>query len=804
MRTVEDPVSPDMSTEESLHAYAAAASVDFSPVDDGTFIASLPDVGEGPFRLLVIFDATDYPFERHCRFIRHRDPSLPYTFPNMDFRDSPPGLRVGPWPGWRGIPEMPGVRVRVGSNVTAGRFQFWGDEFSCRQVRAVFTLVLGNTSEDIRLSVDDPRIAPGRGELFATVDFRIVRKNGGAPVPVSGSAPCLLFTTHDLPQLQSRISTTHQHAWARVMALLEHWHLPPAKTPESKTVPGPERLFPEDRAIVAGLIALLDPGEENVVRATDAYRKFIATTQQDDYEPLRIDTQCGEILFLLCLGYDWLQRFLTPDERHDAQAWLFEVADVCWSHLGYERTDYAQAHFLGCGLGLLAFSFLFRPDHPRAEEWIGYCHQVLDRVLTMLPADGFFPHGINLWVYEYGFLLRWIELFRVCDNVDLWGSNPHWSNASRFRAAATSPDGLYGVTFGDPQYRIGGDTWCHYLIAARTGSGEARHLGDRLVDLPHEGVDYRHVPPRRRVYEFLYYPPNIHPRGPSGSLTYCDDGGQVFLHGEAGTDTLFTFRSGPPLGYQRYRMGERGAYGHGDPANGSFLIYRDSECVVSGPGPTYRRDTSLHNTITIDGRGQIGDSSVWLPDFFPPDMIPPSVRVRTDGERVLVRAEFGSAYLRDLGVVSCRRVLCADASSYIAGVDHITLDRERNIEWNLHTWGSFTGVGTSTVEIHAGGKIATLYLPDAHQVVQRTGLTEMVPAYPHDGRRDSYLRLTRNATRAEFIWCLMLRKDTQPGFSRLGESQWCMMFPDDRMIYWTGEWIVPDAFHEVDPVDTGR
>ncbi|MDH3252695.1 MAG: heparinase II/III-family protein, partial [Ignavibacteria bacterium] len=696
-----------------------------------------------------------------------------------------------------------GLRVKVGSDVTTGRFQFWGDESHCRHVRAVFTIRLENV-HDILLSVDDNRLIPRRGELFAGVDFRInsTGRPAGSTVPVSN--PCLLFTKHDLPLLKTRISTTHQRAWQNVVALLDHWHLPPAKTPESKTVPGPERLFPEDRATIAGLIALLEPTKENVSRATAAYREFIAATRQDDYEPLRIDTQCGEILFLLCLGYDWLHDLLSQDERHAAREWLYHVADVCWSHLGYERHDYAQAHFLGCGLGLLAFSFLFRTQHPRSEEWMAYCRSALHHVLTMLPDDGFFPHGINLWVYEYGFLLRWIELFRVCDNVDLWQSNPHWEKASRFRGAATSHDGMYGMTFGDPQYRIGGDSWCHYLISSRTGSGEARHLGDRLSGLPHDGIDYRHVPPRRRVYEFLYYPPNVRPQQPSTSVRFFHDGGQVFLHGPAGHDTLFTFRSGPPLGHQRYRMGERGAYGHGDPANGGFLLYRGGDCLVSGPGPTYRRDTSLHNTITVDGRGQIGDSTVWLPDFIPPEMIPPSAHMRTDGERVLVSAEFGAAYLRDLGVISCRRVLCVDPSRYVAGVDRIVLDRERSIEWNLHTWGTLSGVGTHTVEICAGGNIATLHLFPAGEISYSTGLTEMVPAYPHDGRRDTYLRVARTATRAEFTWCLMLRRDDLPTFARVNETRWCIVFPDERMIYWTGEWILPDAFYETVPVDTDR
>ena len=50
---------------------------------------------------------------------------------------------------------------------------------------------------------------------------------------------------------------------------------------------------------------------------------------------------------------------MTPRERTRAKGRLWEVAEICRKHLDPARRDYAQAHYLGCGLGLLAFAFLF-------------------------------------------------------------------------------------------------------------------------------------------------------------------------------------------------------------------------------------------------------------------------------------------------------------------------------------------------------------------------------------------------------------------------------------------------------------
>ncbi|MDH3252739.1 MAG: hypothetical protein OEM41_08095, partial [Ignavibacteria bacterium] len=94
MSAVEDPVLPaNPSPDESLQRSAVATRVEFSPGEAGTYVGLLPDADPGSYTLMVIFDAASYPFNHHCRFIRHREPALPYTFANMEFGDSPPGLR---------------------------------------------------------------------------------------------------------------------------------------------------------------------------------------------------------------------------------------------------------------------------------------------------------------------------------------------------------------------------------------------------------------------------------------------------------------------------------------------------------------------------------------------------------------------------------------------------------------------------------------------------------------------------------------------------------------------------------------
>ena len=64
--------------------------LNFERTDEpGLFRLSPVKPGNGEVRILILFDGTDYPFERHYRYARHRGAGMPYTFSNTEFRERP-------------------------------------------------------------------------------------------------------------------------------------------------------------------------------------------------------------------------------------------------------------------------------------------------------------------------------------------------------------------------------------------------------------------------------------------------------------------------------------------------------------------------------------------------------------------------------------------------------------------------------------------------------------------------------------------------------------------------------------------
>ncbi|MBS0664148.1 MAG: heparinase II/III family protein [Verrucomicrobia bacterium] len=687
--------------------------------------------------------------ERFCRYARRRETEKPPTFLNTQYAERPPGRRVGPWPGWRGIPELPVLTLESGGRLATGKYYFLGDEEVEGELRVMFPCEAG-LNRSLTLRVPDPRFGPRRAQIVVRFPDRAAPRPVRLRAPLRGGFhPRLVLDEAGVARLRREIRGPRAPHWRRLLRLVrQSWRLPYATTPEGKVLPGPERLTGADRALVAAMVALLRPDRRTVAWAQRTYFAYLRETKRPDFGPLGIDTQSGEVLYILCVAFDWLAPTFTPVQRARARRRLWEVAEICRRHLGPERRDYAQAHYLGCGLGLLAFSFLFWEDHPQAPAWAAELRGALERVLAMAPRDGFFPHGLNLWIYEHGFLLRWLELFRHCAGEDLWHRTPYLAAASSFRAAATSPDGRQGVTFGDPQYRVTGDSWCHLLIANRTGAAAAQAIGERLLQQLPTGTDHRHAPPRRRVYELLWHSPAQRARPQGDGVQVFPDGGQVFVRRG---DTLVTLRAGAPLGRQRRAAGEVGGYGHSDPCNGAVLVWRGETFLGSGPGPLYRRDTALHNLVTVDGRGQMGDGCVWYPDFLEDRFIPAGPRVTTRGGVTRIEVELAASYLPHLGVQRHRRIVEIARDGSLRGSDEIELKAAAEIAWHWHTWGRVRARGAAFAISGPGCRAMLTVVPEAGTQV-RVQPEQFVAAYPHEGTVGTEVVFARFARRTGFRW----------------------------------------------------
>jgi hypothetical protein len=221
-------------------------------------------------------------------------------------------------------------------------------------------------------------------------------------------------------------------------------------------------------------------------------------------------------------------------------------------------------------------------------------------------------------------------------------------------------------------------------------------------------------------------------------------------------------------------------------------LYQKGSLVISGPGPVYRRDTSLQNIITIDGKGQVGDSAVWMPDFVPPSSHPLTADIKIAGSAPAVTVDLAHSYLPQLGVQLLRRSIFVEPGQYILGADVVTLANAASIEWNLHSHEVFSQFGDGralSFKIGPGRNPPSVLVSVSPQkVTWESGLSAFVPAYPNSGERDRYLRIACQTDKAIIIWCICFTVSL-PELQLRKTNQASWTFPDGTVADFNGTWI---------------
>jgi hypothetical protein len=231
--------------------------------------------------------------------------------------------------------------------------------------------------------------------------------------------------------------------------------------------------------------------------------------------------------------------------------------------------------------------------------------------------------------------------------------------------------------------------------------------------------------------------------------------------GEKYDEALLTFRAGAPLGLRRYDHGVWSGYGHSDPCQGSFLLAKANKLLLCGSGPVYRRDTILNNSITFDGRGQIGDSAPWAPEFVPPDRFARITNFHGDEKLEWIEADLTASYLDFLDVQRLVRRLYVLRPSLFIIHDHIELKQARELQWNLHTYGEIAHASNQQFQFTDGEQSLQLACILPQMVQWQTGFSDFVPAYPHAGERDRFLQLHQTGKSGEFL--IVISLDRQLG-----------------------------------------
>ncbi|HVF09415.1 MAG TPA: DUF4962 domain-containing protein, partial [Abditibacteriaceae bacterium] len=589
-----------------------------------------------------------------------------------------------------------------------GRWQRLTTEFETpeRTARCQLSLGTGTTAPvEIDAYLDDVVLQPIQ-RLSALETYRL---NPLPPVleKVRHQHPRLFFNAQRVALLREAllreaIKTTHRTIWQEVRAEADeavHSGPPAYIKPDDSGSPqtGNEQLWQGDVGNAMPMLALayLLSGEQKYL---DGARDWALASCRyptwgldaggvwDGLDMAAANQLCG-----LALVYDWCYDDLGAATRRTIRETLIrrasamfmaDVAGIAWWH-----DSYLQNHLWVNSYGLAAAGFALFDEVGEATAWIGWPLESLRRTMTALGPDGASHEGMAYWGVGVEYLLKFMHLARDLLGVNLY-NHAWWRNTAAYGQYLMLPRNSWTkqnhiVDFADCPRRH----WCgpDYLLRAL-----AHEYRDGYAQwLAHEIDDSNIDNPLRRWHNFLWFDPDIAPKPPRDrpTLRHFADMEIVSARSDwSGSESLVVFKCGPFIGHHAIQKFNRDLGGiHVHPDANHFVLFGAGEWLIRDDGYNPKW-TGQHNTLLIDGRGQLGEgkSSFNANEPLGVKARPRVLRAAAGAELDHITGDATEAYPRELGLKRYRRHLLFLKPDVLIIVDDIALDQPRALELRFH------------------------------------------------------------------------------------------------------------------------
>jgi hypothetical protein len=284
-------------------------------------------------------------------------------------------------------------------------------------------------------------------------------------------------------------------------------------------------------------------------------------------------------------------------------------------------------------------------------------------------------------------MLKFMDLARTRLGVNLY-DHDWWRNTARYgqylslpRSAWTRGNCIVDLADCPREHWYGPD----YLLR-----GLAREFRDGHAQWLAQEIDDANVPsPGAPWLNLVWFDPTV-PASPPQSLPtlrHFDDMDLVSARSDwSGDESLVVFKCGPFIGHkgvQEFTYDPGG--GHVHPDANHFVLFGAGEWLIRDDG--YRAKwTGQHNTLLVDGRGQLGEGEQWFQgaQALAVKARPKILRVSSSPTLDQMSGDATVAYPRESGLRRYVRRLLYLKPDVLLVCDEVTTDQPRSLELRFH------------------------------------------------------------------------------------------------------------------------
>ena len=551
----------------------------------------------------------------------------------------------------------------------------------------------GNTPMEIDANLDDVTIEP----IEQLSVFEKYRLN---PIPksldrVRGIHPRIYLNHERIAGLRDAVKSTHALLWEEVRVQADRAVERGAPTYiEDDGRSGSEQLWQRGVGNTMPVLAMayVLTGEQ---RYLDSARQWaLASCGYKTWGLGRIDGMdlaTGHQFFGLGIVYDWCYDGLGQEARRTIRETLVKRASAMFESAATEkawwRRSYLQNHLWVNICGMAVVGLVLFDEVEDASQWIGLPLDKFQRTMDALGHDGASHEGVGYWGYGVEYMLKFMHLARELLDVDMYGHD-WWRNTAAYRQYLALPRNAWTrrnniVDIADcPRGNWYGPDYMLRGLAREYRDSYAQWLAQQIDEANVESSEARWL-------NLIWFDPTLEAKPPDDrpTLYHFDDMDIVSARSDwSGDGSLVVFKCGPYIGHkavQEFTYDPGG--GHVHPDANHFVLFGGGEWLIRDDG--YRAKwTGQHNTLLIDGKGQLGEGHTWFSgtEQLRLKALPRVTRAVSISELDQITGDATEAYPRDIGLRHYIRHLLFLKPDVLIVVDDIAMDETSKLELRFH------------------------------------------------------------------------------------------------------------------------
>ncbi len=440
-----------------------------------------------------------------------------------------------------------------------------------------------------------------------------------------------------------------------------------------------------DQLVELAMAALLT-GEAKYL---DQVRRFLQPMLRAQSWHDGIGLVTGHTMAGVACCYDWLHDTFTPAERARMRDKMIHVARQTYTMASEQRVWWHDMFLQNwCHVPTSALSYAaaaLSGEVEEAAQWMRQADFTFTKTKDALSADGNCEEGQAYMVYAWEYILRYFDIARGTFGIDHWDCD-YLRNAPYAMIYTVTPvmrSQDHFMTFGDGRRRI----WTgpvHLLLrsADEYKDGFAQDFAMHLVE--------NQIGANEGWMNMLWYNPSIERKSFKAlpTLRWFDKLHTVFARSSWDADaTMLGFKCTPNHTEHTKKAfpGRDLGTGHAHPDAASFQVYAFGEWMAIDSGYSVWKLTAEHNTVLVNGQGQLGGDSMWFDGRKTLTAEPCAItHVESNGRFDYMRADASGIYLPQAGLERFIRHVVFLKPHDMLIIDELGATEPSSFEWLFH------------------------------------------------------------------------------------------------------------------------